>query len=135
MKSKSRSFIYIATGSLLLLFFLVYRYGFEERYLNFSTQTTVIDLSYKNNAYLIEKHPKQGNIAELELEIKGKLSDNITLHLSKDGVTAFTSIRLKKGKLNTSFLIKWQTDNAYVLVENPHHSKSKLEMNYQFVSE
>lgn len=134
MKSKSRSFIYILTFGLLLLLFLGYRYGFKDRYLNLSTQTVLIDLSRYNKAFLIEKHPEQAEITQLELRIKGKLSDNITLYLSDDAIRGLTSIRLKEGKLDTSFITGWTKDNAYILIENPGNSKSRLEIDYQFIS-
>lgn len=135
MKSPTRTWISLGIGVVLILLFLVYRYGFEERYLNISTQTAMIDLSIPNKVILIEKHPEQKTITELELRIKGKLSDNITFHLSRDAVSSSTSIRLKNGKLDTSFLTKWNQDNAYIIIENPNLSKSQLEVDYQFISE
>lgn len=135
MKSRSGSFIYILTFGLLLSLFLIYRYGFKDRFFNISTQTTTIDLSLHDKAFLIEKHAEQGEISQLELRITGKLSDNISLHLSENALTARTSIRLKKGKIDTSFLTRWSKDHAYILIENPAFSKSRIEIDYQFVTE
>lgn len=135
MKSPSRTWISLGIGIVLIMLFLVYRYGFQERYMNISTQTAVIDLSIPNRVILIEKHPEQKAITQLELRIKGKLSDNITFHLSKDAITSSTSIRLKNGKLDTSFLTQWSQDKAYIMIENPDLSKSQLEVDYQFISE
>jgi uncharacterized protein YuzE len=135
MKSPSRTWIYLLIGSICVILFVTYRYGFEQRYLNISTQTAIIDLQNTNKAVLIEKHPEQKKIHQLELRIKGKLSDNITLHLSENGVLSATSIRIKQGKVDTSFLSRWSTDKAYILIENPNESKSTLEVDYQFISE
>ncbi len=134
MKPQSRGFVYILTFGLLILLFLIYRYGFSDRYLNISTQTAVMDLSQSEKAILIEKHPEQGQVQQLELTIKGKLSDNITLHLSENAISSVSSIRLKAGKLNTSFLTGWAKDKAYILIENPTSSTSRLEVDYQFIS-
>ncbi len=135
MKSPNRTWIYLGIGAVLVILFLVYRYGFEERYLNINTQTAIIDLAVPNKVILLEKHPDQKTITQLELRIKGKLSDNITFHLSRDAVNSSTSIRLKNGKLDTSFLTKWSQDNAYIIIENPDLSTSQLEVDYQFISE
>lgn len=134
MRSRSRGFIYILTFGLLILMFVIYRYGFPDRYLNISPQTTMIDLSQKNKAILIEKHSEQGRIEKLELTFKGKLSDNITLHLSEDARSSVSSIRLKEGKVSTSFVTGWSKDKAYILIENPSSSESLLELDYQFIS-
>lgn len=135
MQSKSRGTIYLVTIGVFLLLFVIYRFGFKDRYLNMSTKTTIVDLSIPNRSYLIEKHADQSKIKHLELQIKGKLSENITLYLSTDGVQSGTSIRIKKGKVDTSFRTKWSGDNAYILIENLHESKSQLEIEYQFVTE
>lgn len=134
MKSASRTWIYLLIGGILIILFVVYRYGFENRYLNLATQTAVIDLSQTNRAILIEKHNNQQNIVQLELRVRGKLSDNITLHLSEDGIHSRTSIRIKNGKTDTSFLTKWSQGKAYILIENPDSSTSQLEIEYQFIS-
>lgn len=131
---KSRTWIYLLIGGVFILLFVVYRYGFEDRYLNIATQTAVVDLSLSNRAILIEKHKNQKNIVQLELRIRGKLSDNITLHLSEDGINSRTSIRIKNGKIDTSFLTNWSREKAYILIENPDSSTSQLEIEYQFVS-
>lgn len=136
MKSRSRTWIYLLIGSIFIILFITYRYGFEQRYLNISIQTAVINLQETNNkAILIEKHPEQKEITQIELRIKGKLSDNITLYLSEDGISSVTSIRIKQGKVDTSFIFKWIKDKAYILTENPNDSKSILELDYQFISE
>jgi hypothetical protein len=131
---KSRTWIYLLIGGVFILLFVVYRYGFEDRYLNIATQTAVVDLSLSNRAILIEKHKNQKTIVQLELRIRGKLSDNITLHLSEDGINSRTSIRIKNGKIDTSFLTNWSREKAYILIENPDSSTSQLEIEYQFVS-
>lgn len=136
MKSRSRTWIYLLIGSIFIILFVTYRYGFEQRYLNISTQTAIINLQETSNkAVLIEKHPEQKSITQVELRIKGKLSDNITLYLSEDGISSITSIRIKQGKVDTSFISRWSKDKAYILIENPNDSKSTLEMEYQFISE
>jgi len=119
---------------LLVVLFLIYRYGFQTRYLNIVPQTTLLHLIDTNQVLLLEKHPEQKNIAQLELSVSGKLSDNITLYLSPNGLHAGTSIRLKKGNVKTSFITKWKNDRAYIFVENPHASENKLTIEYQFVS-
>lgn len=135
MKSRSRTWIYLLIGSIFIILFVTYRYGFEQRYLNISTQTAIINLQESNKAVLIEKHPEQKDITQIELRIKGKLSDNITLYLSENGISSVTSIRVKQGKVDTSFISRWTKDKAYILVENPNDSKSTIEVEYQFISE
>ena len=98
MKSRSRTWIYLLIGSIFIILFVTYRYGFEQRYLNISTQTAIINLQESNKAVLIEKHPEQKDITQIELRIKGKLSDNITLYLSENGISSVTSIRVKLDK-------------------------------------
>lgn len=136
MKSRSRTWVYLLIGSIFIILFITYRYGFEQRYLNISTQTAIIDLQETaNKAILIEKHSEQKSITQIELRIKGKLSDNITLHLSENGIVSITSIRIKQGKVDTSFISRWTKGKAYILVENPNDSKSTIEIEYQFISE
>ncbi|MCO5260966.1 MAG: hypothetical protein M9916_12555 [Crocinitomicaceae bacterium] len=99
------------------------------------TQSIDIDLGTKNKVYLIEKHKEQGKVYQLELTFSGKLSDNITVYLSNDGVSGTQSIRIKNGKVNTSFASRWDKNQAYLLIENPYNSTSKLALEYQFVTE
>lgn len=134
MNRQNRSWIYLVIGLVVLIVFGIYRYGFQDRYYNLLSTTTSIDLAIKNKVYLIEKHPNQGNITQLELQIKGKLSDNITIYLSKDGVTPITSIRIKKGKIETAFIAAWHDDKAYLIIENPYNSTSRLDLEYQFIA-
>lgn len=134
MKISSRTWLNLGILLAVVLIFVTYRYGFSERFHNLSTQTAVIDLSQQNKVILIEKHAEQGQIINLELRVSGKLSDNITIYLSEDGIASSTSIRIKKGKVDTSFLSKWNRDKAYILIENMNDSKSKLELDYQFLT-
>lgn len=134
MKISSRTWLNLGILLALVLIFVTYRYGFSERFHNLSTQTAVLDLSQQNKVILIEKHAEQGQIINLELRVSGKLSDNITIYLSEDGIASSTSIRIKKGKVDTSFLSKWNRDKAYILIENMNDSKSKLELDYQFLT-
>ena len=134
MKISSRTWLNLGILLAVVLIFVTYRYGFSERFHNLSTQTAVIDLSQQNKVILIEKHAEQGQIINLELRVSGKLSDNITIYLSEDGIASSTSIRIKKGKVDTSFLSKWNKDKAYILIENMNDSKSKLELDYQFLT-
>lgn len=134
MKSRSRTWIYLLIAGIFIILFVTYRYGFEQRYLNISTQTAIIHLQEINKAVLIEKHAEQKDIVQIELRIKGKLSDNVTLYISEDGISSVTSIRIKQGKVDTSFISRWTKDKAYILIENPTDSKSTLEIEYQFIS-
>lgn len=135
MKIQSRGFLYLLIIGISITLFLVYRYGFKDRYLNLMHQTAVVDLARNDNkAILIEKHPEQSKIEQLELTVKGNLSDNITLNISENGINSTTSIRVKKGKIETSFAVKWSQDKAYLLIENPNSSKSHIEIEYQFIS-
>lgn len=134
MKISSRTWLNLGILLAVVLIFVTYRYGFSERFHNLSTQTAAIDLSQQNKVILIEKHAEQGQIINLELRVSGKLSDNITIYLSEDGIASSTSIRIKKGKVDTSFLSKWNRDKAYILIENMNDSKSKLELDYQFLT-
>jgi len=134
MKISSRTWLNLGILLAVVLIFVTYRYGFSERFHNLSTQTAVLDLSQQNKVILIEKHAEQGQIINLELRVSGKLSDNITIYLSEDGIASSTSIRIKKGKVDTSFLSKWNKDKAYILIENMNDSKSKLELDYQFLT-
>lgn len=135
MQSKSRGTIYLITIGIFILLFVIYRFGFKDRYLNVSSKTATIDLSIPNRSYLIQKHAEQSTVKQLELSVRGKLSDNVILYLSTDAVQSGVSIRLKKGKLDTSFKTNWTNDQAYILIENPNESKSQLEIEYQFVTE
>ncbi len=135
MQSKSRGTIYLVTIGVFILLFVIYRFGFKDRYLNVSSKTATIDLSISNRSYLIQKHAEQSTVKQLELRVRGKLSDNVTLYLSTDAVQSGVSIRLKKGKLDTSFRTNWTSNQAYILIENPNESKSQLEIEYQFVTE
>lgn len=134
MRSTTRGTLYIITFGLVLLIFIGYRYGFKDRYFNLMSSTTTIDLRSSDKAILIEKHPEQQSISKLELTIRGKLSDNITLYLSEDAKNTAISIRIKAGKVNTAYVSNWNKDVAYLLIDNPNQSNSQLEVEYQFVS-
>jgi len=133
MRTKNYQSVFIII--LIVGLFLLYRYGFGVRFFNVLPQTTKIELREQNQTILIEKHSQQGNIHQLELTITGKLSDNITLYLSKDGVSGYTSIRIKKGKVKTSFIAKWTYDTAYILIENPYKARNTLNIEYQFITQ
>lgn len=135
MKSNKKGKIYLLTIVLVVVLFLVYRFFMTDRFFNVQPQSTTINLEDSKSAFLIEKHPEQGTVASLELVIRGNLSDNITLYLSEDGLQSSTAIRIKNGKVNTSYVTKWKLDQAYLLFENPDESNSQLEIEYQFVSE
>lgn len=134
MTISTRTWLNLGILLAIVLIFVTYRYGFSDRFHNLSTQTAVLDLSQRRKVILIEKHAEQGNIVELELRVSGKLSENITINLSEDGLNSSTSIRIKKGKIDTSFITKWKSDKAYILLENPNESKSKIELEYQFLT-
>jgi len=134
-KGPSKNYLSLITIAVFGVLFLLYRYGFKERYFNVIPQTVEIYLAQQNKAVLIEKHAQQQKVQQLELSIRGNLSDNITLYLSPDGLNATSSIRLKKGKkINTAFITPWNVDKAYILIDNPNHSKNTLIVEYQFVA-
>jgi hypothetical protein len=134
MKSTS-SFYTIAAVAVIALLFLVYRFGFSNRFYNLYTQSTLINLSKGNHTFLIEKHKNQKQIIRLELTFKGKLSDNITLNFATSPQDNNpTVIRLKEGDLDASFLLSWPSDLAYISIENPSNSTSCVELEYQFIT-
>lgn len=134
MIKRSQKSVFIISLLLLTTIFGFYYINNKDRFYNIITQSTEIDLNRKNSVYLIEKHPEQNAIYRLEIGFKGKLSDNITVYLSEDGINGLKSIRIKNGKVNTTFMTDWSLEKAYLIIENPNNSTNKMEVEYQFVS-
>lgn len=134
MIKRSRKSVFIISLLLLATIFGLYYINNKDRFYNIITQSTEIDLNRKNTVYLIEKHPEQNVVYCLEIGFKGKLSDNITVYLSEDGINGLKSIRIKNGKVNTTFMTDWYLEKAYLIIENPNNSTNKMKVEYQFVS-
>lgn len=134
MINRSKRSVFIISLLLLVSVFGIYYLNFKDRFYNIITKSIEIDLRKKNTAYLIEKHQEQNDVYLLEISFKGRLSDNITAYLSEDGINPLKSIRIKNGKVNTTFMTNWSNEKAYLLIENPNNSINKLEVEYQFVS-
>jgi len=131
----SKNYLALAIIFLMGGVFATYRYGFKDRFFNVLPQTIEIPLNEKYQVFRIEKHTQQNNIRQLELNITGKLSENIALYISKDGIRGATAIRIKKGKINTSFTAKWMQDHAYILIDNPFYAKNTLNIEYYFIAD
>ena len=135
MNFKSKSSFLVLSLLVIIGLYAGYRYFSTTQVYNVLPKTTTLNLKNKNAVYLLEKHAQQGGVYQLEMTFQGRLSDNITVHLSKDGIVGLQSIRIKKGNVKTSFIARWENDNAYLLIENPIQSENQLELEYQFVSE
>ena len=113
--------------------FFSYHYFLKDFYWNNAKQTVKIDSSLSNQVIKLQKHAAQNNIQALEIEIKGTSKENITVLFgtSKEHVT--WQISLKKGKIDFSNSIDWNSDSCFITIQTRDARSSNLTLDYQFI--
>lgn len=113
--------------------FFSYHYFLKDFYWNNAKQTVKIDSSLSNQVIKLQKHAAQNNIQALEIEIKGTSKENITVLFgtSKEHVT--WQISLKKGKIDFSNSIDWNSDSCFITIQTKDARSSNLTLDYQFI--
>ena len=132
MKKRLPKFTIIA-----VLFMVVLGYFLSEKYIkqslnNITPKSIIInDLSngYKSK---LTKHKEQESIFQLELKIKGKTNENVSLFLGSKAGLYDHSIRIKGGEIDIDVIRDWYNDDAYLFIDTLQ-GNNQLDIEYQFI--
>lgn len=113
--------------------YIIYEKVIQAKLDNISTQTIKIDLKNSDLVYQLSKHSTQNNIFQIEMTITGKSSDFLTLYFGSKPGFYTKEVRLKKGKIDFTFIDDWYGENAYVKIESTGTISGELELEYQFL--
>ena len=113
--------------------FFSYHYFLKDFYWNNVKQTLKIDSSLSNQVVKLQKHAAQNNIHALEIEIKGTSKENTTVLFGTSKQHVTWQISLKKGKIDFSNSIDWNSDSCFITIQTRDARSSNLTLDYQFI--
>lgn len=113
--------------------FFSYHYFLKDFYWNNAKQTVKIDSSLSNQVIKLQKHAAQNNIQALEIEIKGTSKENTTVLFGTSKQHVIWQISLKKGKIDFSNSIDWNSDSCFITIQTRDARSSNLTLDYQFI--
>ena len=113
--------------------FFSYHYFLKDFYWNNAKQTVKIDSSLSNQVVKLQKHAAQNNIQALEIEIKGTSKENTTVLFGTSKQQVTWQISLKKGKIDFSNSIDWNSDSCFITIQTRDARSSNLTLDYQFI--
>lgn len=113
--------------------FFSYHYFLKDFYWNNAKQTVKIDSSLSNQVIKLQKHAAQNNIQALEIEIKGTSKENTTVLFGTSKQHVIWQISLKKGKIDFSNSIDWNSDSCFITIQTRDAKSSNLTLDYQFI--
>jgi len=133
LKRKLPLIVFIVSVFFLVGGYMIYKNEILAKIDNISPQTMKINLKNNDQIYSLSKHKNQENIFQLEVNITGKSSDYLTLYFGSKPDIFTKEVRLKKGKIDLTFIDDWYSDMAYVKVVSTSMTKGELELEYQFL--
>ena len=130
-KIKLKQLIIIAL--ILGIGFLSYRYFLKDFYWNNQTQTIKVENLALHEVFELNKHADQTAIHSLEIELKGKATENVTFYLGESPQTINQAITIKKGTIDYKASFDWYEGQSYIIFIGDPANKGKVTLDYRFI--
>jgi len=114
--------------------YLAYRYFLKDFYWNNQSHTIKVENVALHEVFELTKHDLQGPINALEIELKGKASENITFYIGESPQTIHQVISIKKGNVDYKASFDWSHDQSYIIFIGNPTNKGNLRLEYRFIS-
>ena len=81
----------------------------------------------------LKKHADQTAIGSLEIEIRGKASENVTFYLGESPQTINQAITIKKGTIDYKASFDWYEGQSYIIFIGDPANYGKVTLDYRFI--
>jgi hypothetical protein len=123
----------VIIGLILGIGFLSYRYFLKDFFWNNQTQHIKVENLALHEVFELNKHADQTAISSLEIELRGKASENITFYLGESPQTINQVITVKKGTIDYKASFDWYEDQSYIVFIGDAANKGKVSLDYRFI--
>jgi hypothetical protein len=123
----------IIIGLILCVGFLSYRYFLKDFYWNNQTQHIKVENLALHEVFELTKHAEQTAIHSLEIELKGRASQNVTFYLGESPQTINQVITIKKGSIDYQTSFDWYAGQSYIIFTGDPANYGKVTLDYRFI--
>lgn len=123
----------IIIGLMIGIGYISYRYFLKDFYWNNQAQHIKVENLALHEVFELNKHAEQIAIYSLEIELKGKASENVTFYLGESPQTINQAITIKKGTIDYKASFDWYEGQSYIIFIGNPKNKGKLILDYRFI--
>jgi hypothetical protein len=123
----------VIIGLILGIGFLSYRYFLKDFYWNNQTQHIKVENLALHEVFELNKHADQSAIHSLEIELRGKASENVTFYLGESPQSINQVITVKKGSIDYKASFDWYEGQSYIIFIGDPANYGKVTLDYRFI--